>query len=87
VLGEEGPVITDGRPHNAWQSQGNTERFKVHLDGAGLMNATGSPAGSWRCGMGAATNSRRERRASHRARRAERSTRALSVAMPVFAYI
>jgi hypothetical protein len=44
-------------------------------------------AGSCKCGIGAATNSRRAARASHRARVAERSTRALSVAIPVFAYI
>ena len=43
--------------------------------------------GSWRSGIGAATNNRRTALASHRARRAERATRALSVAMPVFAYI
>jgi len=43
--------------------------------------------GSWSSGIGAATKRRRAARASHRARRAERCTRALSVAIPVFAYI
>ena len=37
--------------------------------------------------MGAATNSRRTAIASQRARLAERDTRALSVAIPVLAYI
>ena len=43
--------------------------------------------GSTRSGIGAATNSRRAALASQRARRADRATRALSVAMPVLAYI
>ena len=38
-------------------------------------------------GMGSATNNRRHGAASQRAHRADRAWRALSVAMPVFAYI
>ena len=40
-----------------------------------------------RSGIGDATNSRRAAMSIHRARFVERPTRALSVAMPVFAYI
>src|SRR5205809_3621494 len=43
--------------------------------------------GSARSGIGDVTNRRRAAFASHRARRADCATRALSVAMPVFAYI
>jgi hypothetical protein len=44
-------------------------------------------AGTCRSGIGRPANRRRHGTAIHRARRAERLTRALSVAMPVFAYI
>ena len=44
-------------------------------------------AGAARSGIGAAMNSRRAAFASQRARRTERATRALSVAIPVLAYI
>src|SRR6266540_3636201 len=44
-------------------------------------------AGTCRSGIGGAANSRRHGAAIIRAHRAERLTRALSVAMPVFAYI
>ena len=43
--------------------------------------------GSASSGIGAATKRRLATRASQRARRTERDTRALSVAIPVFAYI
>lgn len=48
---------------------------------------SGSLAGFERSGAGSATNRRRHGLASHRAHRADRVARALSVAMPVFAYI
>ena len=50
-------------------------------------HARATTGGSARSGIGAATKKRRTARASQRARRTERDTRALSVAMPVFAYI
>jgi hypothetical protein len=51
------------------------------------VEASGTANESARSGIGAAMNSRRAILASHRARRADFVTRALSVAMPVFAYI
>ena len=44
-------------------------------------------AGTWRSGIGAAEKNRRQGAAIMRAHRADRFTRALSVAIPVFAYI
>ena len=44
-------------------------------------------AGTSRFGIGDPANSLRQGLAIHRAHRVDRSTRALSVAMPVFAYI
>jgi hypothetical protein len=49
-------------------------------------HVSGSPAAFEKPGSGSVTNNRRHGLASHRAHRAERA-RALSVAMPVFAYI
>src|SRR5262245_61839227 len=51
------------------------------------LDSNGGVTGQERSGIGAATNSRRAALASHRARRADFDTRALSVAMPVLAYI
>ena len=45
------------------------------------------PGGSARSGIGAAMNRRLKIRAIQRARRTDRATLALSVAMPVLAYI
>ena len=55
--------------------------------GMRLSRAPGTRPGSRSAGIGSAANRRRANRASHRAHSAERRTRALSVAMPVFAYI
>lgn len=44
-------------------------------------------AGVSRCGIGSVTKNRRQTFASHRAQRSERPRLALSVAIPVFAYI
>jgi hypothetical protein len=55
------------------------------VNGAG--NAAGGYAGTCRSGIGRAVNSRRHGLAIMRAQRLARLTRALSVAMPVFAYI
>ena len=52
--------------------------------GSEALNAA---VGSTRFGIGAAMNSRRTALASQRARWADRATRALSVAIPVLAYI
>ena len=52
-----------------------------------LFDARTSGAGSARSGIGAATKNRRAIFASTRARLADLATRALSVAIPVFAYI
>src|SRR5215475_12173882 len=51
-----------------------------------VAGSSGSP-GNARSGIGFPRNSRRHAWPIHRAHRAERCTRALSVAMPVFAYI
>lgn len=47
----------------------------------------GAAAGTCRCGMGRPANSFWQGLASHRAQSADHATRALSVAMPVSAYI
>src|SRR5687767_5226762 len=52
-----------------------------------LRSDQATRAGTCRSGIGRAANSRRHGRAIHRAHRFARLTRALSVAMPVFAYI
>jgi hypothetical protein len=49
--------------------------------------AAGRDSGTWRCGIGVVRNSRRVSSPSQRAHRVDRATRALSVAIPVFAYI
>jgi hypothetical protein len=54
------------------------------------IDATGSEilgAGASRCGMGSVTKNRRHALASQRAHRSERPRLALSVAIPVLAYI
>src|SRR5690349_22227846 len=56
------------------------------LHARGLVG-TIAPPGICNSGMGRARKSPRQARPSQRAHRAERCTRALSVAMPVFAYI
>ena len=54
------------------------------------MSVTGGAAGwsgIWSCGIGVVRNNRRVSSPSQRAHRVERATRALSVAIPVLAYI
>ncbi len=56
-------------------------------DGPNPMGFSDTPAGICNSGMGAAWNNRRQGLASHRVHVAARFTRALSVEMPVLAYI
>ena len=44
-------------------------------------------SGTWRCGIGVVRNRRRVASPSQRAHHVDRATRALSVAIPVLAYI
>ena len=52
-----------------------------------MIRRPAAQAGTSRFGMGDPVNSLRQGFAIQRAHRVDRSTRALSVAMPVFAYI
>ena len=80
--------------HSARAMGGMKERRPVrspvlrnNLQRKRLLRESRRLSGSARSGIGAAMNSRRTNFAIHRARRADLATRALSVAMPVFAYI
>jgi len=57
------------------------------INGTGSGTSTFNAAGTLRSGMGGAANNRWHGFASQRAQRADRETRALSVAIPVSAYI
>ena len=57
------------------------------MDGRQFTAASYVPSGTARLGIGLPINKRLQARPSHRAHRAERWTRALSAAIPVFAYI
>jgi hypothetical protein len=59
----------------------------IALSSSRIARRLGAAAGSTRSGIGAPMNNRRASFAISRARRAERATRALSVAIPVLAYI
>ena len=69
--------------------QGGLSWLSSRLVGSIHDHAVGrfAQAGTSRFGMGDPANSLRQGFAIHRAHRVDRSTRALSVAMPVFAYI
>src|SRR5690606_9449627 len=76
--------IADRRPRRTVRFAPRRLRY-AGADGVAAI-APGCP-GTGRSGIGLATNRRRASLASRRARCCERATRALSVAMPVFAYI
>jgi hypothetical protein len=61
--------------------------YMIVINVVGSETGTVEAAGTLRSGMGGAANSRWQGFASHRAQRADRETRALSVAIPVSAYI
>jgi serine/threonine protein kinase len=66
------------------------ERFIIYVIVINVIDSetgTFAAAGTSRSGMGGAANSRWQGFASQRAQRADRATRALSVAIPVSAYI
>jgi hypothetical protein len=52
-----------------------------------VVGVAGPGSGTWRCGIGLVRNSRRVASPSQRAHRVDRATRALSVVIPVLAYI
>jgi hypothetical protein len=91
-----GPVAIGGRPggresdeYTAGNDRSAEREFHVTTLTARRLRSARSrrPAGAWSPGIGVVTKSRRATFASHRARRADRVWRALSVAIPVFAYI
>jgi hypothetical protein len=69
------------------RDDGGPEGPRYDAKELGELGALGGYTGTARSGIGFAVNNRRHGFAIHRAQFADRPTRALSVAMPVLAYI